>query len=276
MVANEKALADWTGQPNSFITDEGLRAGLALLWRAYICAQVTGADKWDLAFRAGRLYEAGMTSSDVRWMIARGFAEHREETPGYDETQRPFRRTNGYFLNEHTCLILTPSGAALAEHVFLETTQWPPSTLSAAVAADKSVAATARRTAYETNKPTTDTLRPCWNPIRRELSLAGLIVKRFRVPARNQETILSVFEEEGWAEHIHDPLPVTQDIDAPTRLHDAINRLNRCQINPLVRFHGDGKGTGVFWELTQPSESCKPGTGSRAFGPTDIVGNDNS
>jgi len=84
------------------------------------------------------------------------------------------------------------------------------------------------------------------------LSLAGLIVKRFRVPARNQETILSVFEEEGWAEHIHDPLPATQDIDAPTRLHDAINRLNKCQINALVRFHGDGKGTGVFWELRQP------------------------
>ena len=82
--------------------------------------------------------------------------------------------------------------------------------------------------------------------------MAGLIVKRFRVPARNQETILSVFEEEGWAEHIHDPLPVTHEIDAPTRLHDAINRLNRCQINPLLRFHGDGKGTGVFWELSQP------------------------
>ena len=81
--------------------------------------------------------------------------------------------------------------------------------------------------------------------------MSGLIVKRFRVPARNQETILSVFEEEGWAEHIHDPLPVNHDIDAPTRLHDAINRLNRCQINPVLRFHGDGKGTGVFWDLSQ-------------------------
>ena len=40
-----------------------------------------------------------------------------------------------------------------------------------------------------------------------------------------------MFEEEGWAEHIHDPLPVNHDIDVPTRLHDAINRLNRCQIN---------------------------------------------
>ena len=63
-----------------------------------------------------------------------------------------------------------------------------------------------------------------------------------------------MFEEEGWAEHIHDPLPVNHHIDAPTRLHDAINRLNRCQINPLLRFHGDGKGTGVFWELNQTGD----------------------
>jgi hypothetical protein len=99
-------------------------------------------------------------------------------------------------------------------------------------------------------------LNPHWNATRRELFLAGRIVKRFRVPARNQERILSVFEEQGWAEHIHDPLPVTYDIDAPTRLHDAINRLNRCQINPLLRFRGDGRGTGVLWELSQPNLSA--------------------
>jgi hypothetical protein len=250
MVANEKTLVDWTGQSTSSLTDKGLRAGLSLLWRAYICAQVTGGETWDLALPAGRLFEAGMTSGDLRWMIARGFAEHREETRGYDDSLRSSPRGNGYFFNEHTRLILTPSGAALAEHVFREAAQWPQPTLSALAAVANETVALA--TARETTKPSIAALKPRWNVIRRELSLAGLIVKRFRVPARNQETILSVFEEEGWAEHIHDPLPATQDIDAPTRLHDAINRLNKCQINALVRFHGDGKGTGVFWELRQP------------------------
>jgi hypothetical protein len=254
MVANEKAWVGRTGEPTPLI-DEGLRAGLALLWRAYICAQVTGAKMWDFAMRAGRLYEAGMTSSDLRWMVAKGFAEHGQETPVHDESRRSFQGANGYFFNEHTCLILTPSGAALAEHVFRETPQWPQATLSAlaAVAEETALLATAPRPASETRKAATALLKPRWNANRRELSLEGLIVKRFRVPARNQETILSVFEEEGWAEHIHDPLPVTHDIDAPTRLHDAINRLNRCQINPLLRFHGDGKGTGIFWELNQPN-----------------------
>jgi hypothetical protein len=241
MVANEKTWADRTGEATSPLIDESLRTGLALLWRAYICAQATGANVWDFAVRTGRLYEAGMNSSDLRWMITRGFAEHGQETPGRDHTNRTFLRTAGYFFNEHTCLVLTASGAALAEHVFRETARWPQATVSAlsVIAGDAGQAATA--------------LKPSWNAGRRELSLAGLLIKRFRVPARNQETILGVFEEEGWAEHIHDPLPVTHDIDAPTRLHDAINRLNRCQINPLLRFHGDGKGTGVLWELSQPN-----------------------
>jgi hypothetical protein len=79
------------------------------------------------------------------------------------------------------------------------------------------------------------------------LSLNGTVVKRFRVPAQNQELILRAFEEEGWPDHIDDPLPVSGDIDPLTRLHDAINRLNGCQTNPVLRFSGNGTGTGVSW-----------------------------
>lgn len=253
MSANEKTWADWAGESTSPLIDESVRAGLAVLWRAYICAQDTGVNVWDFALRTGRLYEAGVTSSDLRWMVAKGFAEHGQETSGYDDPHRSFRRSNGYFFNNHTCLILTPSGAALAEHVFREAARSPHTTFSAlaAVAGETATLANAMQAAYKTNTTATSALRPRWDATRRELSLTGLIVKRFRVPARNQETILSVFQEEGWAEHIHDPLPVNHDIDAPTRLHDAINRLNRCQINSLLRFHGDGKGTGVFWEPSQ-------------------------
>lgn len=252
MVANENWV-EWTGESTSPLIEEGLRAGLALLWRAHICAQATGANMWDFAQRTGRLYEAGMTTSDLRWMVTKGFAERGEEASAHDEPHRSFRGSNGYFFNNHDCLILTPSGAALAEHVFRETALAPQATLAALAAVVKTAAlANVSQASYERKAAATSALKPRWDKTRRELSLAGLIVKRFRVPARNQETIISVFEEEEWAEHIHDPLPVTHEIDAPTRLHDAINRLNGCQINPLLRFHGDGKGTGVFWELSQP------------------------
>jgi hypothetical protein len=250
MSAIEKALVDWAAESTALEVEDRLRAGLAVLWRAYICAQDTGANVWDLSLPTSRLSETGMTSSDLHWMVVKGFAEHGEETTGYGDAHRSFRRGNGYFLSARSRLVLTPSGAALAEDVFGETGRSPRITISAlAAVADKTFTlASARRAAYERDTPA---LKPRWDAIRRELSFAGLIVKRFRVPARNQETILGVFQEEGWAPHIHDPLPVTHDIDAPTRLHDAINRLNRRQINPLVRFHGDGKGTGVFWELNQ-------------------------
>jgi hypothetical protein len=251
-VSQRKSWADWTEESTFALNNESLRAGLALLWRAYLCAQDTGVNVWEFALRTGRLYASGTTASDLRWMLAKGFAEHGEETSGYDEPHRSFSRSVGYFFNNQTSLILTASGAALAEHVFRETGRSPQTTLAAlAAVAETAALANVPHPAYETSEGPSFALKPRWDTTRRELSLAGLIVKRFRVPAQNQETILSVFEEEGWAEHIHDPLPITQEIDAPTRLHDTINRLNRCQINPLLRFHGDGKGTGVFWELCQ-------------------------
>jgi hypothetical protein len=254
MSADEKTWLDWSEESTSPLINESLRAGLALLWRAYVCAQETGVNVWDFALRASRLYEAAMTNDDLRWLVAKGFAEHGQETSAYDDPHRSFRRSEGYFFDNHTCLVLTPNGATLAEHVLGKTARAPQATLStfAAVAGHSVARVKAPQGVYETDAAAGSTRKPRWNPMRRELSLAGLIVKRFRVPARNQETILSVFEEEGWTEHIHDPLPVNHNIDGPTRLHDAINRLNRCQINPLLRFHGDGKGTGVFWELCQP------------------------
>jgi len=253
MSANENRWVEWAGESSSPLINASLRDGLVVLWRAYIGTQYTGANAWDFALRIGRLHEAGMTSSDVRWLVAKGFAEHGHETTGDRDSGRSFRESNGYFFNDHSCLILTGTGAALAEDVFRGRVRSPQETPSAiaVMASETTGLEKTLPAASEIERPETFARKPRWHSIRRELSFAGRIVKRFRVPARNQETILSVFEEEGWAEHIHDPLPVNHLVDAPTRLHDAINRLNRCQINPLIRFHGDGKGTGVFWELNQ-------------------------
>jgi hypothetical protein len=251
---SEHVYVDRAQDLTSFLVDEGLRAGLALLWRAYICAQATGSNPRDLALRTGPLYDAGMTSGGLRWMVAKGFAEHLQETPSRDGLHRSFNGIDGYFFNERSCLLLTPKGATLAEHVFAEMAGWPQAKWSApAPMAVEPPAFAACLGACEPDELTAPVLKPHWNGARRELSWSGILVKRFRVPAKNQERILSVFEEDGWAEYIHDPLAVTYDIDAPTRLHDAINRLNRCQVNPLIRFHGDGRGTGVLWELRRPN-----------------------
>jgi hypothetical protein len=75
-------------------------------------------------------------------------------------------------------------------------------------------------------------------------------VKRFRVPALNQELILAAFEEEGWPPHLDDPLPQEANTDPKQRLQDTIKRLNRHQVNRLIHFRGDGSGTGILWELS--------------------------
>lgn len=88
---------------------------------------------------------------------------------------------------------------------------------------------------------------PCWDGALRQLRWAGQLVKEFRVPAANQEAILTALEEEGWPPYLDDPLPPTNDIDPKARLHDAIKNLNRKQINRLLCFRGNGNGEGVLW-----------------------------
>ena len=56
-----------------------------------------------------------------------------------------------------------------------------------------------------------------------------LLVKRFKVPAPNQEMILAAFEEESWPVRIDDPLPVHPCLAAKRRLHETITSLNRHQ-----------------------------------------------
>jgi hypothetical protein len=92
-------------------------------------------------------------------------------------------------------------------------------------------------------------LRPHWDRLCRTLFVRGEIVKRFTVPSANQELTLAAFEEEKWPVHLDDPLPPSPGIESKRRLHDTITRLNRHQIRPLIRFHGDGRGRGLYWEL---------------------------
>jgi hypothetical protein len=90
---------------------------------------------------------------------------------------------------------------------------------------------------------------PLWDRDRHELRLGTELIKQFKLPSPNQETILSVFHEENWPARIDDPLPPSKRINTKQRLHDTIKSLNRNQRTRLLRFLGDGTGEGVRWEL---------------------------
>jgi hypothetical protein len=91
--------------------------------------------------------------------------------------------------------------------------------------------------------------KPSWDARSREVRVGEFLVKKFRVPAGNQELVLSAFEEEGWPVYIDDPLPRKAEMIPKQRLHNVITRLNGRQLVPILRFQGDGNGEGIGWQL---------------------------
>jgi hypothetical protein len=97
-----------------------LRAGLALLWQAHLYAQDVGGSLWDFALEADWLYGAELTVSDLRWLVAKGFAEHGRETSFYGDPHRSFRPGVGLNFVAATCFVLTPAGAEFAGRTLKE------------------------------------------------------------------------------------------------------------------------------------------------------------
>lgn len=93
--------------------------------------------------------------------------------------------------------------------------------------------------------PATSNSKPHYDMELRQLTYNGEVVKRFKQPAKNQATILEVFQEEGWPRRIDDPLK-------PGKLNQTIKDLNARQNH--LRFLGDGD-KGIIWEPAKPHPS---------------------
>ncbi|QDT02397.1 hypothetical protein K227x_07730 [Rubripirellula lacrimiformis] len=198
-----------------------------ILLRAFDYAADAEVDRWQMAVELPTLIARGLTIVDIRWMLARRFVEHnREITPSGAEL-REFESAPTTVLCTDTCISLTSDGAkyvrlSLEEPAVSEPRPEP--------------------TACES------TPLPIWDRSERELWYAEAVVKRYRVPAPNQEMVLVVFQEEGWPCRIDDPLPPVPDADCKRRLQATIKSLNRSQIQPSIRFHGNGCGTAICWK----------------------------
>jgi hypothetical protein len=270
MITKDTLWADDPVPPRTVPIDDHARVALGQLRQAYTCAQNAGVDLWDFALEIGRLFDTGLTISALRWLVAKRFVEHGQESSTYGAPHRTFCRGAGFFFGSTTCVVLTSGGAAFVDDFLKQPVRPLHSILSSATGP----IAGGETAALENGAPVDMGLigtsqvavRPCWSSTRRELTVNGTVVKRFRVRAPNQELILSAFEEEGWPDHIDDPLPVRSDIDPHTRLHDAINRLNGRQLHRLIHFSGNGHGDGVSWAFRQTARlrpNRPPGKGER-------------
>ncbi|MBI2824597.1 MAG: hypothetical protein HYX69_07930 [Planctomycetia bacterium] len=216
-----------------------LREGLTLLLQAHDYALDLGQDPWDLAVEIHVLRAVKLTNSDLRWLACKGYIELAVEIADRDDPTRRFHNTGPLSINDSTCAVLTPDGAAVARDA----------------CSAESVLALARPVEPVHLGPAAPDARavPKWDHQRRQLRVGGRIVKEFKLPSPNQETVLVAFEEEGWPARIDDPLSPVSPLDPRRRLHDTIKALNRNQKAPLIRFMGDGSGEGIRWEVSQAS-----------------------
>ena len=102
------------GQPQhavfSALTPQ-VRAGLGQLLTAFDYARDLDCSPWDFSVEIERLLDHGMTTSDLRWLIKRGYLNHGRETTGADDADRHFDtrcRNLAFFPN--SCFVLTASG----------------------------------------------------------------------------------------------------------------------------------------------------------------------
>ena len=207
------------------------------------CAQSTGRDVWDFAVEIDRLRVCGLTETDFRWLTCMEYVDHARETTTLEHDGRQFVPTGDLSFSKRTCIVLTEHGASFARRVLN----------AKAEAKTEGDCNGFELHLQQSNLPERDATRtvPIWNAQRHELKCFGTLIKRFKWPAVNQETILSVFDEENWPNRIDDPLPPNAEMDTKNRLHDTIKSLNKGQKTKLVRFRGDGTGEGVLWEFVR-------------------------
>ena len=193
---------------------------LARLLDAYLLAEQLGQDRWQFAVEMHTLEAAGLGGNDLRLLLSMKYAAHGAEVTAARSSARKFQSLASAALPANCCFVLTDAGARAVERLAAGTASLEAGCLG---------------------------IKPHWNSQTRELHLGGKLVKRFAVPADNQERVLAVFEEEGWTECVQDPLPPKADVDGKRRLRDTVKRLNRCRASDGLRFFTDGRGQGIRW-----------------------------
>jgi hypothetical protein len=185
-----------------------------MLAHAYDCASDVNRNVWEFALNVVTLKLAGISDTELRWLLCRGFVEAAVETTRADSANRSFQKACP-LISDQTCFVLSGLGYVLLRE-------------SVCDHEDQNV------------------IVPQWDPQLHKLCLCGKVIKHYRSPSPNQETVLAAFQEENWSRRIDDPLPPAPNISARRRVHDTIRNLNR---NQLLHFSGDGTGEGVVWDL---------------------------
>jgi hypothetical protein len=207
---------------------------LALFFEAHEYARQAQQTDWEFSVELPALLEAGCSRSVLRWLASKGYVEHALERTRPQAGRRSFRRTANLSFAARSCFVLTPSGLAVARQFDQ---------------AHDAVAGPHLNGIAYVDPGSNGYPLPHWDQALRELRLGATLIKAYTQPSPNQETILAVFQEEGWPARIDSPLSPPLHEDGKRRLHDTITRLNRHQQHRLIRFRSDSNGEGVRWAI---------------------------
>jgi hypothetical protein len=116
MDANGVPATNGLGQPAVPPIDANFRIGLAMLWQAFKYAENSVTDQWDFALEIDKLYETRLSISDLRWLVAKGYALHGRETSVPGDLHRSFQPSLGLTFANNTCFVLTPKGATFVSN----------------------------------------------------------------------------------------------------------------------------------------------------------------
>ena len=201
-------------------------SALSLLAQAQAYAADAGASAWEFAVEIDSLEKSGLTTTDLRWLLAKGFLQHGTDNSGPGGLCRQVEAVSAaraFGFTEQSCFILSATGWELLDpHARLKPLE---------------------------RAPVESSLRPRWDDERQELRVGELLVKKFKLPAPNQRRVLVAFEEEEWPYRVDDPLPQHPEIEPKRQLHHTLMALNRNQQHRVIRFLGDGSGVGICWVL---------------------------
>lgn len=215
---------------------------LRLLLRIFDYVEDAEVEPWQFAVEFYELKTNGLTRGDARWLISKGFVEHARETTIPGDRARSFRLLPPTALPDDACFILTEAGA---RHFRRSLVDLIPVSIPPRPAMPRDIPKNISPSI--STEPHPDLSLPEWNEDRRELRFHGQLIKRYRVPAPNQQRILTAFTEDGWPEVIDDPLPPMPGQEPKRRLQATLKALNRHQVAALLRFHGNGDGCRVYW-----------------------------
>jgi hypothetical protein len=198
-----------------------------LLLEALDRAREEECDPWQFAVAIQPLRSAGLTDTQLRWLLRQGQVAQRLERTRPQDPRRRFQRLANLSLPEGACFLLTEAGAAWARN--------------------------GRGSRGNRSGDTGPRTKPVWDRAEGELRVGRVVVKRVPPRAGTQILLLDSLQEQGWARRIDDPLPPRPGQNPKKRLHSAISNLNRNQLTKRIQFSGGGDGQTICWRLLSPT-----------------------